>query len=108
MQPFLRNLKDKLLEEDEKQSDLAEKIGVSINTIRGWFSKDILPDVAIAIKIAESLSTTVEALMYGEKSNNFEFTQSEQDYVKKYRKLNFANKNVVVTLIDALYNQENK
>lgn len=107
MHPFLTNLKLKLIAEDKKQSDLANQIGISVNTIRGWFSKDVLPDVSIATKIAEALSTTVEDLVYGS-SNNNKITQKEIEYIKKYRALKSANKDVVVTFIDALYEQEKK
>lgn len=107
MHQFLTNLKLKLITEHKTQSELAEKIGVSINTIRGWFAKDVLPDVFIATKIAECLSTTVEELVYGS-SNNKDVTPKEIEYLKKYRALKSANKDVVITFIDALYEQEKK
>ncbi len=39
---------------------------ISVNTIRGWFSKDLTPDVFNAVKIAKALNVTVEYLVTGE------------------------------------------
>ena len=54
------------------QKELAEKTGISVNTIRGWFSKDLVPDVFNAVKVAQALNTTVEYLVNGINENQAE------------------------------------
>lgn len=65
MTPFLENLKERLRSKNMTQKELAEKTGISVNTIRGWFSKDFTPDVLTAQKIAEVLDTTIDYLVTG-------------------------------------------
>lgn len=65
MNDFLKNLKAKLDEKGITQKELAEKTNISVNTIRGWFSKDFIPDVAVSTKIAKALDTTTEYLVTG-------------------------------------------
>lgn len=107
MQKFLKNLKIRLVADNLTQIDLAEKIGISVNTIRSWYSKDSVPDINTATKIAECLSVSLNELVYGS-SNNNDVTPKEIEYLKKYRALKSANKDVVITFIDALYEQEKK
>ena len=66
MNIFLERLKDELCYQGLTQKELAEKTGISVNTIRGWFSKDLVPDVFNGVKIAKALNTTVEYLVTGE------------------------------------------
>ena len=65
MKIFLENLKTELHNKSITQKELAEKTGISVNTIRGWFSKDLTPDVFNAVKIASTLNTSVEFLVTG-------------------------------------------
>lgn len=65
MNVFLEHLKEELLFQGLTQKELAEKTNISVNTIRGWFSKDLIPDVFTAVKIAKALNTSVEFLVSG-------------------------------------------
>lgn len=69
MNIFLERLKDELSYQGLTQKELAEKTNISVNTIRGWFSKDLIPDVFNAVKVAKALNTTVEYLATGENNN---------------------------------------
>ena len=69
MNIFLEHLKDELNYQDLTQKELAEKTGISVNTIRGWFSKDLVPDVFNAVKIAQALNLSVEYLVTGKYEN---------------------------------------
>ncbi len=69
MNIFLERLKDELSYQGFTQKELAEKTDISVNTIRGWFSKDLVPDVFNAVKVAKALNTTVEYLVTGENNN---------------------------------------
>ena len=69
MNTFLENLKDELSYQGLTQKELSEKTGISVNTIRGWFSKDLVPDVFNAVKIAQALNLSVEYLATGKDNN---------------------------------------
>lgn len=66
---FLETLKKELDSRQLTQKWLSEKTGISVNTIRGWFSKNLSPDVFNAFKIAKALNTSVEYLVTGEQSS---------------------------------------
>lgn len=70
MNTFLENLKDELSYQGLTQKELSEKTGISVNTIRGWFSKDLVPDVFNAVKIAQALNLSVEYLATGKDNNS--------------------------------------
>ena len=72
MNVFLERLKDELSYQSLTQKELAEKTGISVNTIRGWFSKDLVPDVFNAVKVAQALGITVEYLVTGVNENQAE------------------------------------
>ena len=72
MNIFLERLKDELSYQSLTQKELAEKTGISVNTIRGWFSKDLVPDVFNAVKVAQALGITVEYLVTGTEENQAE------------------------------------
>lgn len=86
MNIFLENLKNELTKNQITQKELAEKINISVNTVRGWFSKDLTPDVFTALKIAQALNTTVEYLVTGKDSDT---------YRQKYEKLVSDIKNLL-------------
>lgn len=69
MNIFLERLKDEISYQGLTQKELAERTEISVNTIRGWFSKDLVPDVFNAVKVAKALNTTVEYLVTGENNN---------------------------------------
>lgn len=79
MNIFLERLKDELSYQGLTQKELGEKTEISVNTIRGWFSKDLVPDVFNAVKVATALNTTVEYLVTG-KNNT---TKELQDKLKQ-------------------------
>lgn len=72
MNIFLERLKDELSYQSLTQKELAEKTGISVNTIRDWFSKDLVPDVFNAVKVAQALNITVEYLVTGINENQAE------------------------------------
>ena len=65
MNIFLERLKDELSYQGLTQKELSERTDISVNTIRGWFSKDLVPDVFNAVKVAKALNTSVEYLVTG-------------------------------------------
>nr|DAQ89147.1 MAG TPA: Helix-turn-helix XRE-family like protein [Caudoviricetes sp.] len=82
MNIFLENLKKELHNKKLTQKELAEKTGISVNTIRGWFSKDLTPDVFSAVKIASVLDTTAEFLATGKNSDTNDSAKKELSALK--------------------------
>ena len=72
MNQFLEGLKSELSQQHLTQKELSEMTGISINTIRGWFSKDLIPDTLIAVKVAKALNTSVEYLITGQVDSSAE------------------------------------
>lgn len=72
MNIFLERLKDELSYQGLTQKELSERTEISVNTIRGWFSKDLVPDVFNAVKVAKALNTSVEYLVTGINENKAE------------------------------------
>ena len=80
MNVFLERVKQLQASQNITQKELSDITGVSINTIRGWFSKDVIPDVFYAVKIAKALNTTVEYLVIGELFNPDDFKLYKEKY----------------------------
>lgn len=76
MNDFLERVKEMQVSKNLTQIDLAEKSGISLYTIRGWFSKDLKPDVFSAVKIAQALGTSVEYLATGKDTHTKETAQA--------------------------------
>lgn len=66
---FWTNTNQILKQRHLTQDAMCSEINISINTLRGWVSKDVLPRADEAVKIAEYLHTSVEYLVTGEESN---------------------------------------
>lgn len=60
---FKENLREELRFQDIKVTELSEKTGISVNTLRNYLNgHNALPNIYSAVKIARALGTTVEAL----------------------------------------------
>lgn len=62
---FMNNVLNELDKNNKTQKDLCNAIGVSINTFRGWVSKNVQPPVDIAYKISQELNISLEQLVSG-------------------------------------------
>lgn len=62
---FWTNVNNRLKEMNITQEKMCFEIGLSINTVRGWVSKDVLPRVDDAVSIALFLHTSAEYLVTG-------------------------------------------
>lgn len=69
MLDFWLRVKQKLDFQDFTQRELAQKIGESYNTLQSWINRDRLPNAEQAVKIANTLNTSVEFLVTGTVSN---------------------------------------
>ena len=81
MSDFLARVRDEMNYQNLTQKELSEKTGISINTIRGWFSKNLTPDVVSAVKVAQVLNVSVEYLVTGE--NPVDNSQALRDKIQE-------------------------
>ena len=84
MLEFWLRVKNRLDYIDMTQKELAASIGESHNTLQSWINRNRLPNAEQAVKIADTLHTSVEFLVTGK--NN----QIKVDYTKTIKLLNEA------------------
>ena len=68
---FWKNVSQIMKNKKISQETLCENIGISIWTLRGAISKQILPRVDVAKQIADYLGTSVDFLLTGKESNEY-------------------------------------
>ena len=103
MNTFLEHLKDELAYQGMTQKQLADKTGISVNTIRGWFSKDLSPDVFSAVKIANALNVSAEYLLTG-KEKKHELSHEQIKWLNLYNTLSEHEKKLAYAVISAITN----
>lgn len=69
---FWNNVNNLIKTRKVTQDDLCNQTGISLNTLRGWISKNVLPRAEEAVAIASALGTTVEYLVTGKTTDNAE------------------------------------
>lgn len=65
MLDFWKNVRELLEYKDISQKELAAAINESYNTLQSWISKERLPNVEQAAKIARFLNVSMEYLVFG-------------------------------------------
>ena len=98
MLQFWKNVREELGYHLITQKELAEKIGISYNTLQSWITKDRLPDVEQALKISKQLNTSIEYLVTGKNEDRKGLKSSLQDMIPKLNHLSDEN----LELIDLL------
>ena len=76
---FWDRVKAEVKSQNTTQDWVAKKAGVSFNTLRGWITKNRLPDAEESVSIANSLNTTVEFLVSG--------TDSTDPWLREHRQI---------------------
>lgn len=96
-------IKCKLDEFNLKQKDLVELTNLSKNTISNYISGNRIPDTNAIYKISKVLNTSIEWLLTGEKSSNFERTLDKEDYelLNLYSSCSSDNKKYILDSIKA-------
>ena len=107
---YFEKLKDEMTYQDITQKELSEKTGISINTIRGWFSKKVMPDLESAYKIAQTLKQPLEYFINGDvfPPNNFHLPTREINLLENYRKLDEHDKNIITVMISTMAAESHK
>ncbi len=63
---FKENLREEMLFQDIKPKEIADKTGISVNTIRNYINgHKAIPSAENAVKIAQALGVSVEYLVLG-------------------------------------------
>lgn len=63
MNEFQTRLQDLLVENELSRLQLSKKIGISFETLNGYFNKDFYPELSVAIKIADYFNCSIQYLM---------------------------------------------
>lgn len=63
MNEFQERLQDLLVENGLSKLQLAKRIGISFETLNGYFNKDFYPELSVAIKIANYFDCSIQYLM---------------------------------------------
>lgn len=63
MNKFQERLQDLLIENDLSRLQLAKNIGISFETLNGYFNKDFYPELNVAIKISRYFNCSLQYLM---------------------------------------------
>lgn len=63
MNNFQERLQDLLIENELSRLQLAKRIGISFETLNGYFNKDFYPELSVAIKIANYFGCSLQYLM---------------------------------------------
>ena len=63
MNEFQERLQDLLVENELSRLQLSKKIGISFETLNGYFNKGFYPELSVAIKIADYYDCSLQYLM---------------------------------------------
>ncbi len=65
MHIFLQNVDQILKQKEKRRTWLSKQTVIALSTINSWFSKDILPKIDDALKVAQTLNTSLDYLVTG-------------------------------------------
>jgi transcriptional regulator with XRE-family HTH domain len=103
---FIDRLEAKLQERNITKLELATQLDIRRPTLSEWKRTGGIPNAELAIKIADYLNVSVEWLITGKDKSGY--TDAEHELILKIRTLSEANKNVVETFVNALYQQDSE
>jgi transcriptional regulator with XRE-family HTH domain len=86
------------------QSQLAEKIGVSLTQLQRYENKGVQPPADILNKLADVLNTSVDFLINGNTSEKAQATLKDTDLLQQFKAVDLMpdeDKQVIKKLIDA-------
>lgn len=86
MNEFQERLQELLSENDLSRLKLSKNIGISFETLNGYFNKDFYPELSVAIKIATYFDCSLQYLMgLSEDYNNGD--KNNLSFIKTLKKL---------------------
>ena len=102
---FIDRIETLLEERNEKGTHLADSIGIKNQSFSDWKKRGTIPAADIVLKIADYFNVSIDWLLTGKDKAGI--TPDESELLCKYNSLQPHNKNAVLTLLNALYDQEN-
>lgn len=100
---FYERLKTFMKSQKMTSKELLERLDITSANLTFW-KQGTLPRVDMAIRIAKIFGTTVEYLVTGSSGDGY--TSEDVETMYKLRALSPENRNAVLTLLDALYKQQ--
>lgn len=101
MNNFQERLKDLLIENNLSRLQLSKKIGISFETLNGYFNKDFYPELSVAVKISNYFGCSLNYLMgLTEEFNNYD--HSDLSFIENLKKLMKENNLSVERLMKAV------
>ena len=89
MNEFQERLQELLVEKDLSRLQLSKKIGISFETLNGYFNKNFYPELTIAIKISNYFKCSLDYLMglsqdfTNQDKNNLSFCETVKKLTKR-------------------------
>ena len=109
---FAENVRAELEYQDIQVKELAQKTGISKNTLDKYLSgRKSEPGVENAVKIAKVLGVSVEYLVWNsenQKTKPLIYDKEEQILIREYNNLNNFNKQTVQDLLKSLSSRQER
>ena len=80
---------------------LAENSGLPQSTISSWYRKNMMPTIPSLEKICDAFGITLSQL-FAEKSEAVALTQTQQELLRRWAKLNREQQDIIFALIDKM------
>lgn len=101
MNKFQERLQDLLVENELSRLQLSKKIGISFETLNGYFNKGFYPELSVAIKIADYFDCSLQYLM-GLTEDYQTYDKNDLSFIDTIRKLLNENNLSIEKLMKAL------
>ena len=106
---MVKNLKKLRMEKGISQQALAEKIGISQQSINKYENHKIEPDISTLIAMANYFDTTVDYLVgRTDETGNPTETSPTDVLFEKYRLLDDKEKNCINIIVDTFHKEKDK
>lgn len=101
MNDFQERLQDLLIENELSRLQLSKKIGISFETLNGYFNKNFYPELSVAIKIANYFDCSLQYLM-GLTDEYKNVDKNEMTFIETLKKLMKVNNLSIEKLMKSL------
>ena len=98
---FSQTLRQLRLDRGFTQIDLAKQVGITQQSIAGWESNKINPDVPTLHRLAKYFNVTTDYLL-GNEPAAVQYSPDENRLVRLYRNLNVADQQAALRILTGL------
>lgn len=91
-------------ENNLNQSQLADKIGVSLTQLQRYENKDVQPPADILRKLADTFNTSIDFLVYGDSEEKARQSIKDNELLSQFKaveQLSSKDKSIIKDIIDA-------